>query len=107
MASRKRRSVAKRPASTRRASARLHDLVARITLDMEEPLRHATQFLRVIELAEHAPDEEYQSVALVAVEARSNLETVQGLWRELRDGACPEHVTNRRNRPTKPPIPSC
>ena len=85
MASRSRRSVAGKPAHKEQTSARLRDLVTQATLDMEEPLRHATQLVRTLELAQHAPDEEFQAIAFVAVEARSNLETVHALWRRLRD----------------------
>lgn len=58
--------------------------VDRHTLEMEEPLRHATQFTRVLELAQHARDDEFQSIGLLAVEVRSRLETVHELWRAIR-----------------------
>ncbi len=52
---------------------------------MEEPLRQALQFVRVIELAHLPHDEEMEAIAFVAVavEARLRLEAVEGVWRKL------------------------
>lgn len=66
------------------------------TMEMEEPLCHATQFARVLELAQHAPDDEFQSIGLLAAEMCSRLETVHDLWRAIREDAVLEPPSRSR-----------
>ncbi len=69
-----------------RTKASVSDLGHRLfrQLDrMEEPLRQALQFVRVIALAHLPHDEEMEAIAFVAVEARLRLEAVEGVWRKL------------------------
>lgn len=72
------------------------EAVSKHTFEMEEPLRHATQFTRVLELARHSHDDEFQSIGLVAVEVRSRLETVHELWRALREDMVFEPLPSSR-----------
>jgi hypothetical protein len=93
MAKRGRRSVAvgkagaKRGAPHEKRLAAIRAAVARHTSEMETPLRDAAQMMRVLELAVHAPDAEYQSIGFVAGEARGLLESVQEIWNGLRRDA--------------------
>ena|ERR1700729_2150671 len=75
---------AKKGAPREKRLAAIREAVSRHTSDMEMPLRDAAQMMRVLELAVHAPDAEYQSIGFVAGEARELLETVQELWNGLR-----------------------
>ncbi|HWA88624.1 MAG TPA: hypothetical protein VG889_01220 [Rhizomicrobium sp.] len=59
--------------------------VSERSLDMEEPLRYATQFVRVLELAQFSPEEKIQCIGGLAVEARLKLDAVHDLWLALRE----------------------
>lgn len=54
---------------------------------MEEPLRHATQLCRAIEIAYRPDDDELEALAFVASEAHSRLlvvnDALQGLYDDL------------------------
>jgi len=54
-----------------------------LTNKMEEPLREAEQFVRVIGLIDAKLSEDHEAVAFVAAEAVVRLETVAEAWRAL------------------------
>jgi len=69
----------------------LEDIISalrRCTLAMEAPLGQAMHLIGTIELALHAPDDHFRAIGFVAIEARTRLENVKSLWRELRAETC-------------------
>lgn len=66
----------------RRAEA-FREAVSSWAMEMEEPLRHATQLCRAIEIAHRPCDDEMEALSFVASEAHTRLETVEEMLRGL------------------------
>jgi hypothetical protein len=54
-----------------------------LALEMEEPLRHATWFVRALEQVGAQGDLEIEALSFVATEARVKLETVHDIWNDI------------------------
>jgi hypothetical protein len=63
----------------------LRQAVAHLVQEMEEPLREAFQFIRVVGLIDPCRDEDWESVSAVAMEASARLRCVTNGWRGLVD----------------------
>lgn len=72
-----RRSRAKPVAET------LRDSVFQIASEMEEPLRHALQMVRLVSLVDPQDDEDKEAIGFVAHEACARLKTVSERLRDL------------------------
>ena len=72
----------------RKAYAAFREAVSARVLGMEEPLRHAAQFVGAIEIAHRPEDDEMEAFAFVVSEAYQRLEFVnaelQALFRDIR-----------------------
>ena len=81
---RKTPSKARRAPSTREARGEaLRDSVFLLTSEMEEPLRHALQMVRLIGLVDPKDDDDKEAIGFVAHEAVLKLHTVTDRLREL------------------------
>ncbi|MBV8975910.1 MAG: hypothetical protein JO261_11885 [Alphaproteobacteria bacterium] len=65
------------------AGERLRESVYAITSQMEEPLRHATQMVRLIGLVDPREDEDKEAIGFVAHEAGVKLQAVTERLRAL------------------------
>ncbi|HWA90699.1 MAG TPA: hypothetical protein VG889_11725 [Rhizomicrobium sp.] len=61
----------------------LRESVYQLSSEMEEPLRHALQMVRLIGLVDPQDDEDMEAVGLVAHEAATKLHTVSSRLRDL------------------------
>ena len=68
----------------------LRDSVFQLTSEMEEPLRHALQMVRLIGLVDPQDDEDKEAIGYVAHEAATKLHAVSIRLRDL-FAACAEH----------------
>ena len=96
----RRRTAAARLTQERDLAERMFDelraAVERRTCEIDEPLRHATQFVRVLEMGRHAPGEDIRSVGVLASEVRSRLERVRDACCALRENAVLDPVQRSR-----------
>lgn len=67
----------------------LRDSVFQLTSEMEEPLRHALQMVRLIGLVDPQDDEDKEAIGYVAHEAATKLHAVSSRLRDL-FAACAE-----------------
>lgn len=61
----------------------LRDSVFQLTSEMEEPLRHALQMVRLIGLVDPQDDEDKEAIGYVAHEAATKLHAVSSRLRDL------------------------
>jgi hypothetical protein len=73
----------KAPAARKARGEALRDSVFLLTSEMEEPLRHALQMVRLIGLVDPKDDDDKEAIGLVAHEAAVKLHTVTDRLREL------------------------
>ncbi len=64
-------------------SETLRDNVFQLTSEMEEPLRHALQMVRLIGLVDPQDDEDKEAIGYVAHEAATKLSAVSSRLRDL------------------------
>ncbi len=78
----KTRTSARKPAREIRAET-LRESVFLLSSEMEEPLRHATQMVRLIGLVDPKDDDDKEAIGFVAHEAVMKLHAVTDRLREL------------------------
>jgi len=78
----KTRTNARKPARETRAET-LRESVFLLSSEMEEPLRHATQMVRLIGLVDPKDDDDKEAIGFVAHEAVMKLHAVTDRLREL------------------------
>jgi hypothetical protein len=61
----------------------LRESVYQLTSEMEEPLRHALQMVRLIEIVDPQDDQDKEAIGYVAHEAAAKLHTVSSRLRDL------------------------
>lgn len=61
----------------------LRDSVLQLTSEMEEPLRHALQMVRLISLVDPQDDDDKEAIGYVAHEAATKLHAVSSRLRDL------------------------
>jgi hypothetical protein len=71
------------PAARATRGEALRDSVFVLTSEMEEPLRHALQMVRLIGLVDPKDDDDKEAIGFVAHEAALKLHTVTDRLREL------------------------
>ena len=72
-----------KPARKAPETAQLRESVYLLTSEMEEPLRHALQMVRLIGLVDAKDDEDKEAIGFVAHEAAVKLNAVTDRLREL------------------------
>ena len=71
------------PVAREKRGEALRDRVFVLTSEMEEPLRHALQMVRLIGLVDPKDDDDKEAIGFVAHEAALKLHTVTDRLREL------------------------
>ncbi len=81
--------MANRPRKAVKPGEMLKDCVYQLTAEMEEPLRHALQMVRLIGLVDPHDDEDKEAIGFVAHEAATKLHAVSDRLKDL-FAACAE-----------------